>query len=266
VVAGEGTAMERDYDWHASVHGADLEDPAVIGRRAGERAVRRLGARKMPTVKVPVVFDPRVSNSLLNHFLTAINGAAIARRTSFLLDRMEQPVWADGMRVIDDPSRPRGLRTRPFDAEGLPTGKRALVEDGRLLTWILDLRSARQLGLRSTGHAARGTGGPPAPSASNVYIEAGRQSPGDLLRDIGSGLYVTEMMGFGVNMLTGDYSRGASGFWIENGHLAFPVSELTIAGNLKEMLRAVTPASDLTFRYGVDAPTLRVEGMTVAGA
>ncbi len=266
VLAGEGTAMERDYDWHAAVFAADLEDPAEIGRRAGERAVKRLKPRKTSTARVPIVFDPRVSGSLVGHFLAAINGAAIARRTSFLLDKMGEAVFAPGLDIIDDPLRRRGLRSRPFDAEGLPTRRRALAKDGRLETWLLDLRSARRLGLTSTGNAARGVGGPPAPAATNVNLAAGAQTPAALIAAINNGFYVTEMIGFGVNMITGDYSRGASGCWIENGKLAYPVSEVTIAGNLKDMFRALTPANDLEFRYGVDAPTVRIDGMTVAGA
>ncbi len=266
VLAGEGTAMERDYDWHAAVFASDLEDAAAIGRRAGERAVRRLRPRKMPTARVPIVFDPRVSGSLVGHFLGAINGAAIARRTSFLLEAMGDPVFAPGIDIIDDPLRHRGLRSKPFDAEGLATRRRALARNGRLETWLLDLRSARQLGLESTAHAARGVSGPPSPAATNVHLEPGRETPAAMIGAIANGLYVTEMIGFGVNMITGDYSRGASGFWIDKGELAYPVSEITVAGNLKDMFRAMAPASDLSFRYGIDAPTVRIDGMTVAGA
>ncbi|MCW5770830.1 MAG: TldD/PmbA family protein [Rhodospirillaceae bacterium] len=266
VLAGEGTGMERDYDWHTAIYGADLEDPAAIGKRAGERAVRRLKPRKMPTKKVPVVFDPRVSGGMVGHLLAAINGTAIARGTSFLKESMGQAVFASGIRIVDDPLRQRGLRSKPFDAEGLATRQQDLVADGRLRTWLLDQRSARQLGLKSTGHAARGSGGPPSPAATNVYLEAGTETPAALMAGIESGLYVTDMIGFGVNMITGDYSRGANGFWIEKGELAYPVSEITIAGNLKDMFRALVPANDLQFRQGVDAPTLRIDGMTVAGA
>ena len=266
VLAGEGLGMERDYDFATTVYGDDLEDPAVIGRRAGEKAVRRLNARKPETGRVPVVYDPRIAGSLLRHFAGAINGVAIARGTSFLKDQMDQAVFAAGITIVDDPHRPRGLRSKPFDAEGLANQRRALIDDGRLTTWILDLRSARQLSLAPTGHAARGTSSPPSPSVTNLYMEAGRQSPEDLMADIKQGFYVTEMMGMGVNGVTGDYSRGAAGFWIEDGALAEPVSEATVAGNLKDMFRNLTPANDLVFRYGTDSPTLRVEGMTVAGA
>ena len=266
VLAGEGLGMERDYDFASVVYGADLEDPAEVGRRAGEKAVRRLGARKPGTGKVPVVYDPRVAGSLLRHLAGAISGPAIARGTSFLKDMMDQPVFAKGITVIDDPHRPRGLRSKPFDGEGVANARRAIIEDGRLTTWILSLASARQLKLETTGHAARGTSGPPGPSVTNFYMEPGSATPAELMADIESGFYVTEMMGMGVNGVTGDYSRGAAGFWIEKGERAYPVSEMTVAGNLKDMFKNLTPANDLTFRYGTDAPTLRVEGMTVAGA
>jgi len=266
VLAGEGTGMERDYEWHSAVHGRDLDDPAGVGRRAGERAVKRLRPRKVATAKVPVVFDPRVSNSMVGHLMGAINGASIARGTSFLKDKMGEQVMAPGLRVVDDPMRPRGLRSKPFDGEGLAARRLDIVEDGRLTTWLLDLRSARQLKLKSNGRAARGTSGPPGPSSTNVHLEKGKISRAALLKGVENGLYVNEMIGFGVNGITGDYSRGATGFWIEKGELAYPVSEITIAGNLKDMFRALTPADDLVFRYGTDAPTLRVDGMTVAGA
>jgi PmbA protein len=266
VIAGEGTGMERDYDWHSAAYASDLEDPAAVGRSAGERAVKRLKPRKVATAKVPIVFDPRVSNSFVGHCTGAINGAAIARGTSFLKDKLGEQVFAAGLRIVDDPLRPRGARSKPFDGEGLATRRLDLVADGRLTTWLLDLRSARQLGLKSNGRAARGSSGPPSPSTTNVYLDKGKVSRADLIGGIESGLYVTEMIGFGANMITGDYSRGAGGFWIEKGQLAYPVSEITIAGSLKDMFRELVPADDLTFRYGTDAPTLRIDGMTVAGA
>ncbi len=266
VVAGAGSDMQTDYDYHTAVYSADLMAPAEIGRSAGERAVARLGARPVKTVKAPVVFDPRVAGSLLRHLLGAINGASVARGTSFLKDRLGEPVMASGLSVIEDPHRPRGLRSKPFDGEGLANRRSALVDSGVLTTWLLDLRSARQLELAPTGHASRGTSGPPSPAATNVYLDAGAVSRQDLLAGIDSGLYVTEMIGMGVNGVTGDYSRGAGGYWIDKGELAFPVTELTIAGNLKDMFKAITPADDLDLRYGIDAPTLRVDGMTIAGA
>jgi PmbA protein len=265
VIAGTGTAMERDYDFSSARHGGDLEASAAIGKRAGEKAVARLGPRKIASAAVPVVFDPRVSNSLLGHFAGAISGTAVARGTSFLKDRMGQAVFAPGISIIDDPHRRRGLRSKPVDAEGVANHKTALIEDGQLKTWLLDTASARQLKLRSTGHASRGIASPPGPSATNLYLAPGTQSPAALMADIAEGLYVTELIGFGVNGVTGDYSRGAAGFRIRNGKLDHPVSEVTIAGNLKDMFRALRPAKDLVFRYGTDAPTLRVDGMTVAG-
>lgn len=266
VLAGEGLGMERDYDFSSTVFGADLKDPAELGRRAGEKAVKRLGARKAKTGKVPIVYDPRVSGGLLGHLAGAINGPAIARGTSFLKDKLGQPVFAKGITVVDDPHRPRGLRSKPFDGEGVANQRRNIIENGRLTTWVLSLSSARQLGLETTGHASRGTSGPPGPSVTNFYMEPGPLRPEELMADIKSGFYVTEMMGMGVNGVTGDYSRGAAGFWIENGRIAYPVSEVTVAGNLKDMFANLTPASDLEFRYGTDAPTIRIEGMTVAGA
>jgi len=266
VLSGEGTGMERDYESSSARHSSDLDSSADIGRSAGERAVKRLNPRRVKSQSVPVVFDPRVSAGLIGHFAGAISGASIARGVSFLKEFMGKPVFAPGIAIIDDPHRIRGQRSKPFDGEGVRNRKRAIIEDGVLTTWLLDCSSAKQLGLTSTGHAARGTGGPPSPSTTNFYMEAGKLSPDELIADIRDGLYLTELMGMGVNGVTGDYSRGAAGFWIENGKIAYPVSEITIASNLKEMFRNLTPANDLVFRYGTNAPTLRVEGMTIAGA
>lgn len=265
VLAGDGTTMERDYDFSSARHGGDLMDATHIGRRAGEKAVRRLHPRKVKSQSVPIVFDPRVSGGLIGHFASAISGAAIARGTSFLKSEMGKPVFTSGISIIDDPHMRRGLRSKPFDGEGVKNGRMQLIEDGRLTTWLLDTASARQLGLTTTGRAARGTGGPPSPSTTNLYMEAGCLSVRDLLAGIKQGLYITEMIGMGINGVTGDYSRGASGFWIENGEIAYPVSEITVAGNLKDMFLNLTPADDLEFRYGINAPTLRIEGMTLAG-
>src|SRR5476651_2372063 len=266
VLAGEGTGMERDYDHASARHAGDLREAEDIGRTAGEKTVKRLNPRSMKSQSVPVVFHPDEASGLLGHFAGAISGAAIARGVSFLKDRLGADVFAPGINIIDDPHRVRGLRSKPFDGEGVANARRALIENGRLTTWLLDCASARQLGLQTTGHAARGTGGPPAPSSTNLYLEAGKSSVKDLIADIKQGFYVTELMGMGVNGVTGDYSRGAAGFWIENGQLAFPVSEVTIAGNLKDMFAHLIPANDLEFRHGVNAPTVRVEGMTLAGA
>jgi PmbA protein len=265
VVAGTGTGMERDYDYVTAVHGSDLEDAAEVGRRAGERAVKRLNPRKAATAKVPVIYDPRISASLLGHLAGAINGASIARGTSFLKDKLNQRIFGADIAVIDDPHRPRGLRSKPFDGEGLATRRRSLIDKGVLTGWVLDLRSARQLGLTSTGNATRGTSSPPSPALTNLYMEAGKLSPKEMIGGVLNGFYVTELIGMGVNGVTGDYSRGAGGFWIEHGELAYPVSEVTIAGNLTDMFLNLTPANDLKFRYGADAPTVRIDGMTVAG-
>ena len=265
VLAGSGTHMERDYEFGSTVYASDLPNPSEIGRQAGERVVRRLNPRRVKSRRLPVIYDPRVSRGLLSHLAGAIGGPSIARGTSFLKDRLGEPVFAPGITVIDDPFLKRGLRSRPFDGEGVGPRRRALIEDGRLTTWLMDLRSARQLGFGPTGHAARGTSAPPSPSAANLYLAAGPRSPEDLIGEIEEGLYVVELMGQGVNGLTGDYSRAASGFWIEKGRLAWPVSELTVAGNLKDMFRELEPANDLTLRYGVDAPTVRIASMTVAG-
>jgi PmbA protein len=265
VLAGEGTEMQRDYEAASRVFASDLPSPSWVGQQAGERAVRRLNARKMPTARVPVFFDPRISGGLVGSMLGAISGAAVARGTSFLKDKLGEKIFSDMITIVDDPHKARGLRSRAFDAEGLLPQRRKLIDQGILTTWLLDLRSSRQLKMRSTGHAARSTGGPPSPSPTNVYMEPGSVSPADLMRDVVQGFYVTETMGMGVNGVTGDYSQAASGFWIENGQLAFPVNEMTIAGNLKDMYLNLSAANDLEFRYGVDVPTLRIEGMTVAG-
>jgi PmbA protein len=265
-LAGSGTGMERDYDYSSAVHLSDLDDPAVLGRNAGERAVRRLNPTRPRTARLPVVFDPRVAGSLIGHLAGAANGASVARGTTFLRDRMGQQVMARGLTLRDDPLRPRGLRSRPFDAEGMPARPLAVVEDGVLQCWLLDWRSARQLSLESNGRASRGVGGPPSPSTTNLWLEPGVVTPAELMADIAEGLYVTEMIGMGVNGLTGDYSRGAAGFMIRNGELAEPVSGITLAGNLREMFLNMAPANDLRFRRGTDAPTVRVEGLTLAGA
>jgi PmbA protein len=266
VLAGEGTAMERDYDQTSARHGQDLQSAAAVGTSAGERAVRRLNPRKAKSQAVPIVYDPRVSGGLVGHFAGAISGASIARGVSFLKDKMGKDVFSSAVTIVDDPHRIRGLRSKPFDGEGVANNRRELVTRGVLNSWLLDCASAKQLGLETTGHASRGTGGPPSPSSTNLYLEAGQLSPEALIADIKDGFYVTELIGMGVNGVTGDYSRGVAGFWIENGNIAYPVSEITIAGNLTEMFRNLTAANDLEFRYGTNAPTLRVEGMTVAGA
>src|SRR5215471_5857411 len=264
-IAGEGTGMEQDYDFSSAIHAADLAAPEEVGRSAGERAVRRLNPKKVATKRVPVVFDPRVAGTLVSHLSSAINGSAITRKTSFLRDRMGEQVFASGIAIIDDPLRRRGLRSHPFDAEGIAGERRALVADGVLTSWILDCTTARELGLKTTGHAHRSVSSTPSPGASNLHLEPGTSSPAALMADIAEGFYVTDLIGMGANMVTGDYSRGASGFWIERGELTYPVSEVTIAGHLNDIFRTLTPANDLVFRYGTNAPTVRIEGLTVAG-
>ena len=264
-IAGEGTAMERDYDYSSALHAADLEAPEKIGRSAGERTVERLNPRKVESKRVPVVFDRRVAGSLIGHLAGAINGSAVARKTSFLKDRLGQRLFQPGIEVIDDPLRKRGLRSRPFDGEGVATAPLAVIEDGVLTSWFLDCATARELGLATTGHAHRGVSSPPSPGPTNLHLEAGRDTPAAMIADIADGFYVTDLIGMGVNQVTGDYSRGASGFWIENGKRSYPVSEVTIAGNLIDIFQGMTPANDLEFRYGTNAPTMRVEGLTVAG-
>ena len=264
-IAGAGTAMERDYDYSSALHAADLDSPEKVGRTAAERTVARLNPRKVDTKRVPVVFDRRISGSLIGHLAGAINGAAVARKTSFLKNRRGEQLFRRGISVVDDPLRRRGLRSRPFDGEGVASRSLAVVEDGVLKSWLLDSASARELGLTTTGHAQRGVSSTPSPGPSNLHLAPGDATPDALMADISEGFYVTDLIGVGVNQVTGDYSRGASGFWIENGKRAYPVSEVTIAGNLIDVFKALAPANDLEFRFGTNAPTLRVEGLTVAG-
>jgi PmbA protein len=264
-IAGEGTGMERDYDFASVRHRADLAAPEAIGRSAGERAVRRLNPRKVDTRKVPVVFERRTAGSFPGYLAAAANGQAVARKTSFLREKLGQRVFRPGVSIIDDPLRSRGPMSRPFDGDGVAARPMTLVEDGVLTGWLLDVATARELGMATTGHASRGIGGPPSPGSTNLYLAAGTETPEAMIGAIRDGLYVTDMIGHGVNMVTGDYSRGCSGYWIENGELAYPVAEITIAGNLADMFLNLTPANDLEFRYGTDAPTVLVEGLTVAG-
>jgi PmbA protein len=264
-IAGGGTGMERDYDFSSALHAADVDDPERIGRSAGERTVKRLNPRKVETRRVPVVFDPRVAGSLVGHLASAVNGSAIARKTSFLRDRLGERIFRHGIRIVDDPLRRRGLRSRPFDGEGVAGKPLALVEDGVLASWLLDCATARELSLVTTGHAARGVSSSPSPAPTNLHLAAGTKTAQALIGDIDDGFYVCDLIGMGVNLVTGDYSRGAAGFWIENGELAYPVSEVTIAGHLDDMFASLEPADDLVFRYGTNSPTVRVEGLTVAG-
>jgi PmbA protein len=265
VIAGSGQKMERDYDYSAKVFDADLESPDAVGRRAGERAVRRLNPRRPKTARIPVVLEPRAARSMLGHLAQAISGSAIARGTSFLKDDMGAQLFRPEIRILDDPHRPRGFRSKPFDAEGLATRPRAVIDAGCLTGWTLDLATARQLGMESTASASRGTGGTPGPSVSNLYLAAGAVSPEALIGEIETGFFITEMMGTSVNLVTGDYSRGASGYWIENGEITFPVSEMTVGGHLRDMFASLVAADDLEFKYGMDSPTLRIDGLLVGG-
>lgn len=265
VLAGAGGAMQRDYAYHAARHARHLEAPEDIGRRAGERAVARVDPVQPASGPMPVIFDPRVGSSLVGHLIGAISGTAIARGTSFLLGRLGEQVFASGISICDDPHRPHGLRSRPFDGEGLAVSPTAIVSDGMLETWLLDSASARQLGLEPTGHAVRVGGGTPGVGASNTYMAAGNGSREALFEGVARGVYITELIGMGINGVTGDYSRGAAGFLIEDGAIGRPIDEFTIAGNLTEMFAQLTAADDLEFRYAINVPTLRVDGMTVAG-
>ncbi|KZL18739.1 peptidase PmbA [Pseudovibrio axinellae] len=264
-IAGEGTGMERDYEFDSRTYWEDLMQPEDVGRIAGERTVRRLNPRQIKTCKAPVVYEPRAARSLLGHFAGAINGASIARGTSFLKEQMGQQVFAKGITISDDPFKARGGGTAPFDAEGTGAQYLDMVEDGMLAHWFLDGYSARELGLLSNGRARR-AGSSTSPGATNLTLHAGEKKPEEILREIGEGLLVTDLIGHGANGVTGDYSRGASGYWVENGEIAYPVSEVTIAGNLKDMFLNLTPASDLDDRYAVATPTVVIEGMTIAGS
>jgi PmbA protein len=266
VVAGEGSAMQRDSAWHSARHFEDLENAEEIGRKAGERAVARLNPQRPRPGRMPVLFDPRVSSSLLGHLAGAIGGQAVARKSSFLQDRLGQRIFAVGVTISDDPLRLRGLRSRPFDGEGLPVAPMDIVADGVLRSWIAESASARQLGIAPTGHAARGVGGAPGASPSNFYMAAGNRTREELLAAYPEAILVTELIGQGANPVTGDYSRGAAGFLVRNGEIAEPVAEITIASNLIEMFGTLEPASDLQFRRGVDAPTILIPQMTVGAA
>ena len=265
MIAGEGGRMQTDYAMRSARHRADLASPEDIGREAARRTVARLDPKSLPSRAMPVVFDPRVAGGLIGHLLGAMAGPAIARRSSFLLGRGDEDLFDSAIAIIETPHRPRGLRSRPFDGEGVACVERSLVENGRIFGWMTNAASARQLDLGLTGHATRGASGAPGVGPSNVHMKPGSVSPQALMADIEDGLYVTQVFGQGVNMVTGDYSRGASGFRIRGGEIAEPVAEITVASNLIDMYRALTPADDLEMIRALNVPTLRVEGMTVAG-
>lgn len=264
-ITGEGTGMERDYHGESRVFQADLPPPEMIGHLAGERAVARAGARKPRTGAFPVLYDERIASSLIGHLVAAMNGTAIARGSSWLRDALGQQVLPDDMSLTEDPLRPRTPGSRPFDAEGLPSTPRMLLREGVLTGWVLDLATARKLGMQSTANASRSTSAPPAPGTTNLMLSQGLQSREDLMREMGTGLLVTSLIGASINPTTGDYSRGASGFWVENGEISWPVNECTIAGNLRDMLRTMIPANDARLHLSTVVPSLLVEGLTVAG-
>jgi PmbA protein len=263
---GTGTGMERDWAGESRTYQTDLPDTAAIGTLAAERALSRAGATKPKTGTYPVLFDERIASSLIGHLLSAVNGAAIARGASWLRDALGQQVLPMGLSVIEDPHRPRIQSSRPFDGEGLPTKRRAIVENGILTGWTLDLGTGRKLGMASTASASRGTSSPPSPSTSNIDLTLGHHSRADLIRDMGTGLLVTSMIGSTINPTTGDYSRGASGFWVENGQIMHPVNECTIAGNLRDMLLRLIPANDTRDHLSTRVPSCLIEGMTLAGS
>jgi len=265
VIAGDGTAMERDYAFSSATHHDELRANEVIGREAGERTVRRLNPRKVPTGKTNVICDPRVARGILGHLSGAINGAAVARKSTFLRDQMGKQIARAGLRIIDEPHRKRGSGSRPFDGEGVSGKTLEMISDGVLNHWFLSSALARELGLESNGRGVRG-GNVVSASATNLSLEPGDLAPDDMIKSIGTGFYVTEVFGQGVSLVTGEYSRGASGFWIENGELAYPVSEVTIASNLRDMFMSMQPANDIDRTYSTAAPTLLIEGMTLAGS
>lgn len=265
VIAGQGTAMERDYEFSSRTHFADLDNPAEIGRKAGERTVRRLNPRKMPTGTVATVFDPRVSRTILGHLAGAINGASVARKSTFLRDQMGQMIANPAITVLDDPLRQRGSGSRQFDGEGVAAQPLTMVEAGILQTWFLSTALGLELGLETNGRGVR-AGTQVNAGSTNLSLEPGQMSPQDMIAQVGTGFYVTEVFGQGVNIITGEYSRGASGFWIEDGKLAHPVSEVTIAGNLADMFKAMIPANDIDRTFATAAPTLMIDAMMLAGS
>ena len=265
LIAGSGTSMEREYEFASSVFEKDLAKTSLVGKKAGELAVKKLNPKKIKTSKIPVIFSPRVANSFLKHLSNAINGNSITRGTSFLKKKLNKKIFSSDINIIDDPLKKRGLQSKPFDGEGLETKKTQIIKNGKLKTWFLDLATAHQLKLKSTAHASRNISSPPTPNPTNLYFEPGNISPKNLIGNIKKGIYVTELMGSSVNLINGDYSRGGSGFWIDNGQITYPVNEITIADNLNEMFRKIILANDLEFKQGLNSPTMLIENMIVAG-
>ncbi|MBH71769.1 MAG: Metalloprotease PmbA [Alphaproteobacteria bacterium MarineAlpha6_Bin6] len=265
LIAGKGTSMEREYEFASSVSEKDLIKPSIVGKKAGEKAVKRLKPRKIKTSKIPVIFSPRVANSFLRYLSSSINGNSIARGTSFLKKKLNKKIFSENINIVDNPLKKGGLQSKPFDGEGLETKKTEIVKNGELKTWILDLSTAKQLKLKSTGHASRGISSPPSPNPTNLYFEPGNISKKNLIGNIKKGIYLTELMGSSVNLINGDYSRGGSGFWIDKGEITYPINEITIADNLNEMFKRIILADDLEFKQGLNSPTMLIENMTVAG-
>lgn len=265
VIAGEGQLMERDYDYAVARHISDLALPSDVGNSSANKAIQRLNPRKIDSCNTSVIFDKRISDDIIGYVASAASGTAIARGTSFLKDSLCKQIFNKDINIVDDPKMLRGLGSRPFDGEGLKTNKKDIVQNGVLKTWLLNTSTAKKLNLKSTGNASRGVGSPPGISASNLFMTNGVHSYEDMIKSTKSGFYATELIGMGVNLITGDYSMGASGMWIENGEIKFPVSEITIASNLKDMFLNLTAANDLEFKSRSNAPTIRIEGMTLAG-
>jgi len=265
LIAGSGTSMEREYEFASSVFEKDLTKTSLVGKKAGELAVKKLNPKKIKTSKIPVIFSPRVANSFLKHLSNAINGNSITRGTSFLKKKLNKKIFSSDINIIDDPLKKRGLQSKPFDGEGLETKKTQIIKNGKLKTWFLDLATAHQLKLKSTAHASRNISSPPTPNPTNLYFEPGNISPKNLIGNIKKGIYLTELMGSSVNLINGDYSRGGSGFWIDKGQITYPVNEITIADNLNEMFKKIILANDLEFKQGLNSPTMLIEDMIVAG-
>lgn len=266
LIAGCDTNMERDYDYSVACHMSDLKSAEQIGKEAANNTLKRLNPKQPKTGKVPVLFSKKVSKNIISSLVSAVNGSSVARGTSFLKDELENQIFSNNINIINDPFIKRGLGSRPYDAEGVKGEKLNLVENGRLKNWLLDIRSAKQLGLLTNGNASRRLASNPSPSASNVYLENGDNSFADLIKDIKSGFYVNETFGTGINLITGDYSQGASGFWIEDGEITYAVSELTIASNLQHIFKELVPANDLEFKYSINSPSFLVDSIMVAGA
>ena len=265
LIAGRGTLMEREYEFASSVFEKDLTKTSLVGKKAGELAVKKINPKKIKTSKIPVIFSPRVANSFLKHLSSAINGNSITRGTSFLKKKLNKKIFSSNINIIDNPLKKKGLQSKPFDGEGLETKKTQIIKNGELKTWFLDLATAHQLRLKSTAHASRNISSPPTPSPTNLYFEPSNISPKSLIGNIKKGVYLTELMGSSVNLTNGDYSRGGSGFWIDKGEITYPINGITIADNLNEMFKKIILANDLEFKHGLNSPTMLIEDMIVAG-